>query len=396
MRFQRYKFTTQTLRRTLGAVVAIVSLSDVALGQSYIPFDYPQAAGGSTFLTGVRGVAGGPSDQVYISGVFKPSGTSATQGLMYQGSINANTGAWYTLNYPGAGGETITSTALYGPNNLGTGVRVVGSYKTSSSNADIGVMYEGPVNGVGGTWTSLSFPGSIDTIAHSTYGDLVVGNYDTQLDNGKGFVYSVSENSFRTLEFNGITPTSWTAYGIVQNQNGSYTIAGGFSLAPSVTGLDEGYIVDYDPLTHSTSHFHAYNYGGHPVTSVISHFNGITSDGHGGYNLTGDWVGAGSAGNGLGFFAHVDRAVDGGFSDATWTSIAYPAQNIGPTSGNTVYENYVLGVYFDSGGPGGPTQGYIATVNVPEIDPAGMGSVLALVTGALGLLERRRLKVKLA
>jgi hypothetical protein len=29
---------------------------------------------------------------------------------------------------------------------------------------------------------------------------------------------------------------------------------------------------------------------------------------------------------------------------------------------------------------------------VPEIDPAGMGSVLALVTGALGLLERRRLK----
>lgn len=29
---------------------------------------------------------------------------------------------------------------------------------------------------------------------------------------------------------------------------------------------------------------------------------------------------------------------------------------------------------------------------VPEIDPAGMGSVVALVTGALGLLERRRLK----
>ena len=33
---------------------------------------------------------------------------------------------------------------------------------------------------------------------------------------------------------------------------------------------------------------------------------------------------------------------------------------------------------------------------VPEIDPAGMGSVLALVTGALGLLERRRLKAKSA
>ena len=33
---------------------------------------------------------------------------------------------------------------------------------------------------------------------------------------------------------------------------------------------------------------------------------------------------------------------------------------------------------------------------VPEIDPAGMGSVLALITGALGLLERRRLKAKAA
>jgi len=31
-------------------------------------------------------------------------------------------------------------------------------------------------------------------------------------------------------------------------------------------------------------------------------------------------------------------------------------------------------------------------ISIPEIDPAGIGSVLALVTGALGLLERRRLK----
>ena len=41
------------------------------------------------------------------------------------------------------------------------------------------------------------------------------------------------------------------------------------------------------------------------------------------------------------------------------------------------------------------TQGWvIGTVvsAVPEIDPAGIGSVLTLVTGALGLLERRRLK----
>lgn len=32
------------------------------------------------------------------------------------------------------------------------------------------------------------------------------------------------------------------------------------------------------------------------------------------------------------------------------------------------------------------------SVAIPEIDPAGMGSILALVSGALGLLERRRVK----
>jgi hypothetical protein len=31
--------------------------------------------------------------------------------------------------------------------------------------------------------------------------------------------------------------------------------------------------------------------------------------------------------------------------------------------------------------------------SVPEIDPAGLGSVLALLGGVLGLVERRRLKV---
>jgi len=34
----------------------------------------------------------------------------------------------------------------------------------------------------------------------------------------------------------------------------------------------------------------------------------------------------------------------------------------------------------------------VATNAVPEIDPAGIGSILAVVVGALGLLERRRLK----
>jgi len=38
----------------------------------------------------------------------------------------------------------------------------------------------------------------------------------------------------------------------------------------------------------------------------------------------------------------------------------------------------------------------MAASPVPEIDPAGFGSVAALITGALGLIERRRLKAKAA
>jgi len=38
----------------------------------------------------------------------------------------------------------------------------------------------------------------------------------------------------------------------------------------------------------------------------------------------------------------------------------------------------------------------LGALAVPEIDPAGMGSVLAVITSAFGLLERRRLKSKLA
>ena len=63
----------------------------------------------------------------------------------------------------------------------------------------------------------------------------------------------------------------------------------------------------------------------------------------------------------------------------------------------------ILSAYFrDVGDPswGGDTAGFRlaspVAASVPEIDPAGFGSVLALVTGALGLVERRRLKAKLA
>jgi hypothetical protein len=55
----------------------------------------------------------------------------------------------------------------------------------------------------------------------------------------------------------------------------------------------------------------------------------------------------------------------------------WQVQNGSPAYPSTTAQGWVIGT---------------VVAPVPEIDPAGMGSVLALVAGALGLLERRRLK----
>ena len=80
------------------------------------------------------------------------------------------------------------------------------------------------------------------------------------------------------------------------------------------------------------------------------------------------------------------RNLDGSFTDAAWVPIAYPGQDIGPTSGNTVYENYVLGVYGD---PDGTTQGYVATVPEPAV-PAILAAGVFLASAVARLRRRAR------
>ena len=64
-----------------------------------------------------------------------------------------------------------------------------------------------------------------------------------------------------------------------------------------------------------------------------------------------------------------------------------------PKTGYTGFPTFWLSLIGTSSTVGQRMYGLSAEVTVagvPEIDPAGMGSVLALVTGALGLFERRR------
>lgn len=132
-----------------------------------------------------------------------------TDAALYQGSLQGLASApatqWNVLT-PVFPGRTVTSCTFYGPNtsifdpSLGAGeVRAVGSYKhaegLSGPDFNHGMIYRGPASGVGGTWTQIdasSLVGAgdtlLNTIAHSTMGNLVVGNYDTSLSTGHAFL----------------------------------------------------------------------------------------------------------------------------------------------------------------------------------------------------------------
>ena len=348
--------------------------------RKYFTFDFPASVpGGKTLLTGIRGVT--DSNKVYISGFYEPP-ESQTIPFIYKGCLCGKKGNWYTLNFPSSPEMTVIATNLYGVNNgIGSNVQVVGNYMTEeTSSATLGCLYEGPIDGTG-EWTTLLPTSSepvLNTIAHSTMGDLVVGNYDTQVDEGRAFIYDIKNKQYYDIT----TPDmkSITAYGIWFNGEDSYTICGGYTDLDDddETGFESGYIVDWNRKNAKLSRFKTYSYGNDPNNTLITHFNGITFDGEGGYYLTGDWeappdleksgpategnAGPATEGNagghrascgelcdrpapkGPGFFAHVK----GKNRHATWSSIAYPGQEA--TSGNSVYQTTVIGIYMTESG----------------------------------------------
>ncbi|MEO6845662.1 MAG: hypothetical protein ABI443_00235 [Chthoniobacterales bacterium] len=344
------------MKRSVFSFLFFLVLVSSSWAVDYAPFNYPDADGGSTYLTGIRGDT---DPNVVMTGVYTPVGTSNTQGLIYSGALD-NSGVWNVLNAT-ISGETVTSTALYGPNTVSPGtIIVVGSYKNNVSGAvDHGLLYTGAPDG-SGTYQNLdaALPGEVNTIAHSTHGNMVVGNYDTGIV-GKAFVYNLTTPAFSDLSKPGAL--SITAYGVWHNSGTSYTIAGGFSNTNG-EGLDEGYLVDYDSSTGLTTHWTEFNYNNASTGDLVSHFDGITGDGADGYNLTGDWLGAGETYN-FGFFAHIGRNEDGTFTSADWTDISYTGALL--TSGNSVFENTVIGIYLNPGDP--TTYGYLATVPEPNI-----------------------------
>jgi hypothetical protein len=352
---------------TLAALCLIQSLiANVAFAQAkYSQFEYPQANGGSYGPTGIRSAGG---QDVFVTGSVHPSPAPTppcpvgSHGILYEGSLSGN-GDWTVLDYPSSPGITVTGTVLYGPDALPPGnVRIVGSYtKCEDEGTNVrnhGLLYEGPTDG-SGTWQTIDYGGPLlpgeqvlNTIVHSNMGGLAVGNFDTNLLTGRAFVYDIAANSWKEL----IKPSvSITAYGIWYNGGTSYTIAGGYSDA-NPNGIDHGYLAHWDSATQMASDWTSYDFDNGHTHVEVSHFDGITTDNQGGFYLTGEW--AGDQQQLGGFFAHVRRMPHSAFGDAHWRDIEFPSSLL--TTGNTVFENNVLGIYFPNSDP--TFSGYLATV----------------------------------
>jgi uncharacterized protein with beta-barrel porin domain len=311
-------------------MVVLCSLPGTAQAQlSFKTYQY-----GNSNITTVTGIRGGNMTGNYSI----PGSGGNTGGLLFgvpADTINPfPTATANQSNYPGA----ISSTP-YGPSfGSSTGImRVVGSYITAASSPyDLGYLFDAAAPSAS-QLTTLRYPSTpgnltLFTIAHSNFGNQVVGNYDTMLATGNAFVYDIPTGTFTTNNKPGAVST--TAYGVYGNR-----IAGGYA-DPTL----HGYIYNQ-----STGVFTSYDAPG----ALVTHFEGITSGGRANtYNLVADSFGI--DGKPHAWAVHVNAS-----GVATWTEIAVTGADV--TSANSTYGGTVIGVYVE----GGVTKAY--TVNVPGL-----------------------------
>jgi len=327
-------------------------------------------------ITGVRGASHG--NVILTGSTATGSGTQADP-FLYRGRLTrAAAGAAVSVLTPTFPG--VTSATFYGPDTHSFNpariprgqVRAVGSYVSYSAPAGVvnqGMIYLGPVHGPGGSWTSIDVPADgahtaghlracpprrphcvvMDTIAHSTMGNLVVGNYDLKpavrggVISANAFIYNMTRRQWTLLRLGGSQSSQTTLYGIWQDGGpGSprYTLAGG----SAASGAKQAFLMSYNERT---GHFGApryYSYGNR--RAAVTHFEGITAV-RGGFHL----VAMSTAEAASMAFIPVRHGHPG---RATWYPVNVPSSSLCSSgcqvvTGNTVYRNHVMGIYIRKG-----------------------------------------------
>lgn len=317
--------------RALGlAALALGSGSLMQAAEAQTSYQTLNFGTNGTFLTGIR------ADN--IVGNYTIPGKTETGGLYY----NMTSRTWSPMpeatangaNFPGAIGSSPYGPHFGNPNGI---LRVVGSYQTAASAPyDLSYLYDG-AKAPGSQITNLAYPGSdtLYTIAHSTFGHLAVGNYDTRLATGNAFIYNIDTGTYTTNNIPGAIST--TVYGIYGDK-----VAGGYG-ALRVNGVlhaEHGYIYDLTTGTYVT-----YDHPG----AVATHFEGITGAGRTDeYNLVVNWVTADGT-------VHPAVMHVNALGIATWHAIDIPGTVV---SSNSAYGDNVVGIYVNASG----INGYLATI----------------------------------
>ncbi|MDR3634752.1 MAG: hypothetical protein P4L84_13190 [Isosphaeraceae bacterium] len=286
------------------------------------------------------------------TGPYLITGTSNNHGLLYVGPISGVGGTSYSVDYPSA-----VSTSVYGPDYVSANrVRLVGSYR-SGDGAVHGFLFEGTTADLSGSagYRTIDYPHAQYTYVHSTMGNLAVGNADgpegnAPLGTGHAFLYDVSGSRFLSnIVYPGSTTT--TAYGIWYNGGTSYTICGGYTkVVNGNTTVSRGYLVDYDSATGKFSNWTPFEFqNGAMGEGYYTHFEGISSAKPGVYTLSADSGLIGSDNPEQGSFVTVRRNSNGTFGSAAWVDLNYPGVP-GPLSANSVAGNQVVGIVISRSG----------------------------------------------
>ena len=375
------------LAMAMPAMASPISVHDAAGTASISPI-----LGDNDIVTGVRGTTDG--NVILTGSQGNADGTRNTKPFLYQGPLTRAAKSVSVLTPPFPGFETGTfygpDTNTYNPDTIPAGqVRAVGSYRTSANNGVLnhGMIYLGPVNGPDGQWTTIDVPrdGSntvghvracpitrpgcfvMDTIAHSTMGNLVVGNYDLNpsvrgVITANAFIYNMSTHLWTLLRLGGSMSSATTLYGIWQNGgpgSPNYTLAGGSSAHGSSLRTQRAFLMNYNERTGVFGKPRFYSYGNAPTP--ITHFDGITKV-QGGFNV----VAVSSAQQSSMAFIPATGGWPS-FGTATWYPIDVGASGLcsgscGTVTGNTVYQNKVMGLYTASDSI---PRTYLATVPTP-------------------------------
>jgi hypothetical protein len=381
-----------------GAVAVVTMVSGPAMASPASPAGQHRARPAGTIskilktgdiVTGVRRTAMG---KVILTGSAATGNGTQAVPFLYRGVLtSAAAGATVSVLTPPFAG--VTSATFYGPDThsfnpraIPAGqVRAVGSYQSSSGPAGVfnqGMVFLGPLSGRGGSWTSIDVPAHgartvghvracprvrkrcrvMDTIAHSTMGDLVVGNYDLNptvaggLASGNAFIYNLARRQWTLLRMGGSLSSKTTLYGIWQNGGDTsprYTLAGGTSAGG---GAQKAFLMSYNERTGRFGTARYYRYGNTPT--AVTHFEGITGV-PGGFHLV---TGSSAQSSSLAF---VPVSRHGFFGRARWYPVNVAASPLCPggcavVTGNAVFRNRVMGLYIPAGSAAPHT--YLATV----------------------------------